>query len=78
MSKICFNLYIGMCVFCGTGMLGTIQVAPKYPCAFVPVDHVVNQMIAVAFQLARSKVKFQVYNYNLGGDNAIKWGQFVR
>ncbi|XP_059480668.1 fatty acyl-CoA reductase wat-like [Neocloeon triangulifer] len=42
----------------------------------VPVDYVVNSMIASAWDVGTNKLPLQVFNFTSGGRNPLTWGRF--
>lgn len=81
------NLYgpTGVCAGAGTGVLRTMHCHPKVNANIVPVDMVVNAMIACGWEIAKNyeenKLKadyeIPVYNYESSNDKPINWGEYM-
>ncbi|XP_044735153.1 fatty acyl-CoA reductase wat-like [Chrysoperla carnea] len=77
------NLYgpTGVVVGAGTGLLRTLQLDRSKRADIVPVDFVVNSMIASAYETAQKfdknapKREIKLYNYT-ATDNSITWNEF--
>ncbi|XP_065349011.1 putative fatty acyl-CoA reductase CG5065 [Cloeon dipterum] len=67
---------IGITAGVAMGVIRTMNVDVDMNADFVPVDYVVNSMIASAWDIATNKTPMRVFNYTSGSRNPLKWGQF--
>lgn len=69
----------GLLLASGKGMLRTMLSDSKAIADLIPVDLVINLMVAVAWQTATTRPKnIPIYNCTSGTLNSIKWGDIER
>lgn len=74
-----FNGPTGIISAVGNGLFRTIICEKDYQCDIIPVDFVINLVIAVAWRTAATKSNdMEVYNCVTSRQKPITWEQFVR
>ncbi|XP_067626537.1 putative fatty acyl-CoA reductase CG5065 [Eurosta solidaginis] len=74
-----FNGPTGLVAAVGKGLFRTIMCEKNYVADMVPVDIVINLMIAAAWRTATSKSDaLAIYNCCTGQRHPIQWGEFVK
>lgn len=73
-----FNGPTGLVAAVGKGLFRTIMCEKNYVADMVPVDIVINLMIAAAWRTATRKTdNLAIYNCCTGQRHPIQWGEFV-